>query len=51
MKFLRLIREILREIFDEAAYERFCLRDLQPRSRTSYMRFLNERAGPNVRCC
>ena len=51
MKFLRLIRTILREIFDEAAYERFCLRELYPRNQRSYREFLKESAKPRIKCC
>ena len=39
MRVIRLIRAMLREIFDEAAYERFCAeRQLTP-GRKSYSEF------------
>ena len=54
MKFLRLIRTVLREIFDEAAYERFCIRSGFGIGPESYARFLDENASSTrskVRCC
>ncbi len=54
MRFLRLLRAVLREIFDEAAYERFCARERIGDCRASYAKFLNENAssGPiKLRCC
>jgi hypothetical protein len=52
MKVFRLIREILREIFDEAAYERFCEHLQLSRGRSSYMQFSRETTRtPKVKCC
>ena len=45
MKWLCLIRAVLREIFDEAAYERFCLRGGLSVGRQSYAKFLDENAS------
>jgi hypothetical protein len=54
MKFFGIIRAVLREVFEEAAYERFCAREKIVRGRESYARFLQEtdRARQQkVRCC
>ncbi len=54
MKVFRLIREVLREIFDEAAYERFCAKRGLSLNRNSYAGFLREANGKTaakVRCC
>jgi hypothetical protein len=53
MKFLRTLRDVLREIFEESAYERFCSREGFPPGRPSYSRFLreSERGERKVRCC
>jgi hypothetical protein len=54
MTFLLLIRAVLREIFDEAAYERFCVRERIGDGRESYAKFLDENASiarSKVRCC
>ena len=54
MSFLRLLVSTLREIFEEAAYERFCIREHVPRGRSSYARFfreLNRQKVSKVRCC
>ena len=52
MKVFRLIHEILREIFDEAAYERFCVNSQVSRGRTSYMQFYREtNQTAKVKCC
>jgi hypothetical protein len=55
MKFFGLIRAILREVFDESAYERFCVRENAEVSRESYANFLREdgqaRSKKVVRCC
>jgi hypothetical protein len=54
MTFLRLIRAVLREIFDEAAYERFCIGGGLIAGRESYAKFLDERASAarrKLRCC
>lgn len=52
MRLLRLLHEILREMFDEAAYERFCAREALPVGSESYALFLTrseKRFKP--RCC
>ena len=53
MKLLRLLHLVLREIFDEAAYERFCAGEKLEYGRTSYKMFLSGigRRKPPVRCC
>jgi hypothetical protein len=54
MKFFRTIRAVLREVFEEAAYERFCVRESAEVNRESYARFLQETDRANqqtVRCC
>jgi hypothetical protein len=52
MTVLRLIRAVLREIFDETAYERFCAREGILSGRTSYGRFLkNSDSAAKVKCC
>jgi hypothetical protein len=54
MRVLRLIRAVLREIFEEAAYERFCRRTGLIVGQQSYAKFLDEDASParsKFRCC
>ena len=52
MKFFRLIHAVLREIFDESAYERFCSRMGVRADRASYSQFLQDREQiKNVKCC
>ncbi|HZR66875.1 MAG TPA: hypothetical protein VFA85_17170 [Terriglobales bacterium] len=54
MKFFRLLRAILREIFDEAAYERFCATEKLAIDADSYARFLEHStptANRKIRCC
>jgi DNA-directed RNA polymerase subunit N (RpoN/RPB10) len=54
MKFYYLIRAMLREIFDEAAYERFCRRRGLIAGQESYAKFVDENASParsKLRCC
>ena len=53
MKLFRLLHEILREIFEEAAYDRFCTKEGVSGGRASYASFLRDRqrVGSNVRCC
>jgi hypothetical protein len=54
MKILRMLTAMLREIFDEAAFERFCRRERIEQNRKSYARFLrdaNADSKPEVRCC
>jgi hypothetical protein len=52
--FFRLLREALREIFDEAAYARFLARQGISSSRAAYGAFLCESAASRERrprCC
>ena len=50
MKALRVLHAILREIFEESAYERFCIREGVLRGPESYAAFLRgRRAG--MKCC
>jgi hypothetical protein len=54
MRFLRLIRAVLREIFEEAAYERFCVREGFAAGKHSYGRFLrasDQSKKPKIKCC
>jgi hypothetical protein len=52
MKFLQTLRAVLREIFEESAYERYCRREGVSRGRDSYSRFLRQRDSKvNVKCC
>jgi hypothetical protein len=52
MKFFHLLHAILREIFDESAYERFRIRMRVGAGRDSYSQFLRERERvKNVKCC
>ena len=52
MKFIRLVHEILREIFDESAYERFCAREQLTVNAESYSRFLTHAGARHTpRCC
>lgn len=54
MKLLRLLHAILREIFDEAAYERFCARlaaDVSPKSYADYLHEMEEAQRSKVKCC
>jgi hypothetical protein len=54
MRVLRLIRAVLLEIFDEAAYERFCMQEQLPAGQLSYSRFIEQMkntAKEKVRCC
>ena len=54
MKLVALIRAVLREIFDEAAYERFCASEELRTGRESYAKFLDKAMQPAkqiVRCC
>lgn len=52
MKFLRVFYAILREIFDESAYERFCAHHAVRAGTKSYERFLREReCAKMVKCC
>lgn len=50
MKVIRALKAILREIFEESAYERFCAREGIAQGRESYAAFV--RGGKvKVRCC
>ena len=54
MRFFYLIRALLREIFDEAAYERFCMREGLGVTKESYAQFSRNAASPakkKIRCC
>ncbi len=53
-RFLQLLRAALREIFDEAAYERFLARAGMRASPASYAEFLREHEAAKSRrprCC
>ena len=53
MNVIRLLRAILREIFEESAYERFCAHEGVPRGRESYDKFLRQSSSSHVKvkCC
>jgi hypothetical protein len=54
MRFFRVVREMLREIFEESAYERFCMREGVGVNRESYADFLTETGRakqPKIKCC
>jgi hypothetical protein len=50
---IRILRLMLREIFEEAAYERFCTLHGIPPGRSSYSDFLREKhcGSTKLRCC
>ena len=50
---IRILRLMLREIFEEAAYERFCTLHGIPPGRSSYRDFLREKHSgtTKLRCC
>jgi hypothetical protein len=49
---LMLLRAVLREVFEESAYERFLAREGAMRDGDSYRRFQAEKRGrPAARCC
>ena len=50
MKVIRLLPAILREIFEESAYERFCVTERLAPGRESYSMFVKERRV-KVKCC
>ena len=50
MSVIRVLRAILREIFEESAYERFCEREGMERGRESYAAFVRGRKV-RVKCC
>lgn len=50
----RTVRAMLREVFDEAAYERYLARTCSQRCQESYRSFLDERQtmmARKLRCC
>ena len=52
MKFLQVLRAVLREIFEESAYERYCQREGISPDRESYATFLRQASSkPKVKCC
>ena len=54
MRVFRILQAVLREIFDESAYERYCAREGVVSGRDSFARFLRDtqRIGRSrVRCC
>ena len=51
MKLWRVVKAALREIFEEAAFERYCEREGISPCRDSYARFVRERGAPKVKCC
>jgi hypothetical protein len=54
MKFFRVLRAMLREVFEEAAYDRFCARERIEVNQESYAKFLRETdqaQQQKVRCC
>lgn len=50
MKIIRVLQAILREIFEESAYERFCAREGISQGRESYAAFVRARRV-RVKCC
>ena len=51
---IRTLRAMLREIFDESAYDRFLMRTRAPRTTASYRQFTQERDAAipkKPRCC
>jgi len=51
MNILRTLTAMLREIFDEAAFARYCQREGVVADREAYARFVRETKAPKVRCC
>jgi hypothetical protein len=51
MSFWETLLAMLREIFDEAAFVRYCERERVTPSRESYARFVREPKLPRPRCC
>ena len=54
MKVLRTLTAMLREIFDETAFQRYCQRQGVEPNRESYAHFLRDADAPEkpkVRCC
>jgi len=50
MKLFGVLKAILREVFEESAYERFCAREGIARGRESYAAFVRGRRI-RVKCC
>jgi hypothetical protein len=51
-RFVRVVAEMLREIFDENAYARYLARESKPASATAYAEFVQEKYKvPVKRCC
>jgi len=52
-EFIRILKDTLREIFDEAAYSRFLERTHMDSSPAAYAAFWRERESkaPKPRCC
>ena len=50
MRLIRALQAILREIFEESAYERFCTREGLARGRKSYAAFVQSRRVI-IKCC
>ncbi len=53
-RIIGLLTDILREIFDESAYQRFLRRNGMVSSRAAYTQFIREREGIKMRtprCC
>jgi hypothetical protein len=49
---VRVVVEVLREIFDENAYARYLARESKPASATAYAEFVKEKyRAPVRRCC
>ena len=51
MRFWRILKAALREIFEEAAFDRYCERLQASPSREAYAGFVREEKAPKVRCC
>lgn len=50
MRWITVLRDVLREIFEESAYERFCVREGLARGRESYAMFVRGKRV-RVKCC
>ena len=51
MRIWRIVKAVLREIFEEAAFERYCAREGVAPCREAYVRFVREAKAPKARCC
>ena len=51
MRFWRTLRAMLREIFEETAFERYCERERLHPDREAYARFVRESRPREPRCC